>query len=433
MSPVRYSLPCLWLLIVTFTMAFAPPRAAADCTGCHLSLKQKPGAAHTYRDWEVSRHAAVGVSCVNCHGGDSEAELADDAHIHMEFSGDPRAMGAARRLVLSQGCGNCHQRERESFRRSPHQRALEAGKLAADCTTCHGVLGTESLTPTNIRDACSQCHAGGDMGSALVVAQTLMENLRRVRTALTRPEPGERFGPAKEREVEASVATALDALHELNLDTGEVTPLTEAPHCTGCHARLPDNPEWTHSYEDWEDSLHASFDISCVNCHGGDVEASSAREAHAGMVFTRAGRDETNGYRLVLAEGCGNCHPNEIAGFRASPHYRALKAGKHAADCTTCHGAVGSTVLTPETITTTCRQCHTAEAPGTTVGVAQTLLEYTRRVRMALVFPEPGQRLRGEEREQVEEAITAAMAAWHEFNLEAVGLALAHGTGVIER
>jgi hypothetical protein len=430
---VRYTCRSLCLLTVILTTIAVVPPAAANCTGCHVTLKQKAGAAHSYRDWELSKHAAAGVSCVNCHGGDSEAELADDAHIHMEFSGNRQAMNAARHLVLSQGCGNCHHRERESFRQSPHQRALEAGKLAADCTTCHGVLGTESLTPTNIRDACSRCHGGTELGSAVVVALNLMENLRRVRTALTLPEPGEQFGPEKEREVETSLATALDTLHELDLNAVELPPLTEQPHCTGCHADLPNDPEWAHSYDDWADSLHASFDISCVNCHGGDSEAEVAEEAHTGMILTGVANPRANRYRLVISEGCGNCHPNEIAGFRVSPHYRALQAGKHAADCTTCHGAVGSHVLTPQTITATCRRCHTAEAPGTTVGVAQTLLEYTRRVRMALVFPEPGQRLSGEEREQVDEAITAAMAAWHEFDLEAVGLALAHGTGALER
>jgi len=433
MHSVRSPVHAVWLLIVTLTAVVAAPRAAADCTGCHVTLKKKAGVAHTYRDWELSRHAAKGISCVNCHGGDSEAELADEAHVHMEFSGGPQAMNAARRLVLSQGCGNCHHRERESFRKSPHQHALEAGQPAADCTTCHGVLGTQSLTLLNIRDACSQCHGGGELGSAVGVAQTLMANLRRVRTALTLPEPGQRLGLVEEREAETPVATALDALHELNLDAAGLGPPTEPPHCTGCHAGLPQDPEWAHTYDDWEESLHASFNISCVNCHGGDVEAEDADRAHAGMVFTAANRSEANYFSLVLAEGCGTCHPNEIAGFRASAHYRALKTGKHAADCATCHGAVGSHVLTPETITATCRRCHAADAPGTTVGVAQTLLEYTRRVRMALVFPEPGQSLRGEEREQVEEAITAAMAAWHEFNLEAVGLALAHGTGVIER
>jgi hypothetical protein len=428
-SGVRSSI----ILIVLLAAMVAASRAAADCTGCHVTLEEDPSAAHSYRDWETSKHAAYGVSCVNCHGGDSEARVAQEAHIHVEFAGDAEAMDVARQRLLVQGCGNCHHTERENFQRSPHQRALVSGQAAADCTTCHGVLGTQFLHPLNIRASCTGCHSGGSAGVEVGIAQTLMEYLHRVRNAVSRPEPGQSLDPARRQEVEATIATALNALHALNLGAVGLTPLEEPPHCTACHIRLQQDPAWGHSYEDWEESIHASFDISCVNCHGGDSEAEVAEEAHMGMGLTGARDPDSNDQRLLLAEGCGNCHPNERAGFRASPHYRALLAGDRAADCTTCHGAVGGQVLTPETIASTCRQCHTTEAPGTTVGVAQTLLEYTRRVRMAMVFPEPGHLLTGVEREQVEEAISAAMAAWHEFDLVAVGLALAHGTGAIER
>jgi len=420
-------------LIVLLTAIAAASPAAADCTGCHVTLEEDPSAAHSYRDWETSKHAAYGVSCVNCHGGDSEARVAQEAHIHVEFAGDAQAMDVSRQRLLVQGCGNCHHAERESFERSPHQRALVAGEAAADCTTCHGVLGTQFLNPLNITASCSSCHSGGSAGVEVGIAQTLMEYLHRVRSAVARPEPGQRLDPPQREEVEATIATALDALHALNLGAVGLAPLEEPPHCTACHIRLQQDPTWAHSYEDWEESIHASFDISCVNCHGGDSEAEVAEEAHLGMGLTGARDPDSNDHRLVLSEGCGNCHPNERAGFRVSPHYRALQAGKHAADCTTCHGAVGGHVLTPETIAATCRQCHTSEGPGGTVSVAETLLEYTRRVRMALVFPEPGQALTGSDRERVDEAISAAMAAWHEFDLTAVGLALAHGTGVIER
>ena len=408
-------------------------RAAADCTGCHVTLRDVPGAAHSYRDWEGSKHAAAGVSCVNCHGGDSEAEVADEAHIHLDLVGDPQARTVARRRALVQGCGNCHHAERESFRRSPHEAALAAGKPAADCTTCHGSLGTQYLDPLNISTACTRCHSGGAPGVEVGIAQTLMEYFQRVRNAVVHPEPGQHLASDQRAEMEATIITASSALHALDLAAVGLPPLSEPPHCMGCHITLRQDPTWAHSYEDWEGSIHASFDITCVNCHGGDPEAEVAEEAHAGMVL-RGHRDaDANGQRLILSEGCGNCHANEIAGFRASAHYRALKAGKRAADCVACHGAVGGEMLTPETITATCRQCHTDQAPGTTVRVAQTLLEYTRRVRMALVFPEPGQALTGEDRAHVEEAITAAMAAWHEFDLASVGRALAHGTGVIER
>lgn len=203
--------------------------------------------------------------------------------------------------------------------------------------------------------------------------------------------------------------------------------------CHECHQRLAPNPAWAHSYQDWEESMHAYNEVSCVTCHGGDTEAKEAEAAHRGIHFVWAEEKNHAGDRLVLSQGCGQCHPIQIAGARASAHFRALQAGKEAADCTTCHGAVGGEVLNPETIVATCRRCHHDDQPGNTAEVARTLLEYTHRVRMALVFPEPGRTLRGADREAVVKAVTAAMAAWHEFDLPAVGLALAHGTGVLDR
>lgn len=206
-----------------------------------------------------------------------------------------------------------------------------------------------------------------------------------------------------------------------------------AEACADCHQRLPQDPKWAHTYQDWADSLHAYNDVTCVTCHGGDGDATTAEAAHVGIHFVWAEERGHAGDRLVLSQGCGQCHPNQLSGARASAHFLALEARREAADCTTCHGAVGGQVLNSETITTTCRRCHRDDTPGNTVEVAQTLLEYTRRVRMALVFPEAGKELRGSARDQVMEAITASMAAWHEFDLAAVGLALAHGTGVLER
>jgi hypothetical protein len=206
-----------------------------------------------------------------------------------------------------------------------------------------------------------------------------------------------------------------------------------AADCPTCHRKITQNPSWAHTYQDWEDSMHAYNDVTCVTCHGGDVDAPTQEEAHRGIHFVWAEEKVHAGDRLVLSQGCGHCHPNQIAGARASAHFRALVHGQEAADCTTCHGAVGSTVLNPQTITKTCRRCHADQSPGNTVDVARTLLEYTHRVRMALVFPEPGHQLKGADREAVRDAVTAAMAAWHEFDLQAVGLALAYGTGVLEK
>lgn len=203
--------------------------------------------------------------------------------------------------------------------------------------------------------------------------------------------------------------------------------------CTTCHAKIEQEKGWAHSFGDWEESIHAFNDVTCVTCHGGNHEARRAKAAHKGVRFRGKAVAGDAAARLAVVKLCSGCHEDQFHGYRVSPHFGVLTSGRTAADCATCHGAVGGHVLNSRTITATCRRCHTATAPGNTVEVAQTMLEFTHRVRMALVFPEPGQQLTGEKRVKVEEAITAAMAAWHEFNLESLGLALAHGTGVLDQ
>jgi len=210
-------------------------------------------------------------------------------------------------------------------------------------------------------------------------------------------------------------------------------PRLAAAACTTCHAKIEQQPGWAHDYETWEESIHAFNDVSCVTCHQGDVTARDKEAAHKGIRFVGAAASGDAATRLTVVKLCAGCHRDQFHGYRVSPHYKALRSGRTAADCATCHGAVGGHVLNARTITATCRRCHTDRSPGNTVEVAQTMLEFTHRIRMALVFPEPGQQLTGRKREKVEEAITAAMAAWHEFNLESLGLALAHGTGVLDQ
>ncbi|NCO57965.1 MAG: hypothetical protein COW73_05465 [Nitrospirae bacterium CG18_big_fil_WC_8_21_14_2_50_70_55] len=210
-------------------------------------------------------------------------------------------------------------------------------------------------------------------------------------------------------------------------------PRLAAAACPTCHAKIEQAAGWAHTYADWEESIHAFNEITCTSCHGGDNGAPEAAKAHAGIRFRGQAAAGDPAVRLTVVQLCSGCHQDTFHGYRVSPHFKALSAGRKAADCATCHGAVGGHVLNAGTITATCRQCHTDTAAGNTVEVAQTMLEFTHRIRMALVFPEPGHQLTGDKRARVEEAISAAMAAWHEFNLESLGQALVHGTGVLDQ
>lgn len=204
----------------------------------------------------------------------------------------------------------------------------------------------------------------------------------------------------------------------------------EEDTCTRCHSGIPQDPRWQHSYQDWQDSLHANINVDCHSCHGGDTHSSDAPEAHRGMVPVGGG--DTPQTRLMAARMCGACHPDKYWGFSHSRHYQRLQEGKPAAYCHTCHTTVGSRVLTPQTIAAACRKCHDDPSPGNIPQVAETLLTHLYQVRLALAFRDPESRLTDEQWQAIAEAATAAMNAWHEFDLPAVDRALSLGTAMLD-
>jgi len=205
----------------------------------------------------------------------------------------------------------------------------------------------------------------------------------------------------------------------------------EEGSCVSCHSSIPQDPGWQHSYSDWKDSLHANSNVDCHSCHGGDDHAASADEAHAGMAPVGGGATPSD--RLTAARVCGSCHPTQYWGFTHSRHFQLLVDGQRAAYCHTCHTSVGSRVLTPVTIGATCAQCHRDSGPGNIPDAATALLTHLYEVRTAVTFRDPASKLSPKQWATVTQSATTAMAAWHKFDLPAVGVALADGTELLER
>jgi hydroxylamine dehydrogenase len=114
--------------------------ANAQCVECHL--KQSPALV---MEWQRSRHAAMGVGCLDCHGAKKEDT---DAWLH------EGATIAA--LVTPKDCAQCHETECKEFERSHHARA---GEILA---SLDNVLAEKAAgMPGNSADAvngCWQCH-----------------------------------------------------------------------------------------------------------------------------------------------------------------------------------------------------------------------------------------------------------------------------------
>lgn len=78
-----------------------------------------------------------------------------------------------------------------------------------------------------------------------------------------------------------------------------------ADPCLPCHEK--ETPEIVRL---WAESAHPRKDVSCVNCHGADIEANHNRQ------------------KRVEAQTCGSCHAKEFNSHKSSKHGIGLKAGQ---------------------------------------------------------------------------------------------------------
>ncbi len=138
--------------------------------------------------------------------------------------------------------------------------------------------------------------------------------------------------------------------------------------CISCHASEKMKPDFRGITEAWRSSWHAQNNVSCENCHGGDP-----RDAALAMSPQRGFIGVPN-YKTV-AEFCGKCHLGILAIFRESGHGKsllsgtvssscmtAIKAGKKAPNCVTCHGSHNIQKASINIINEQlCSQCHSYE------------------------------------------------------------------------
>jgi hypothetical protein len=142
------------------------------CISCHLALGGKH--VEITDDWEESVHAARGVGCVSCHGGDPTEADAEAA-----MSPEAGYLGPLPKDRIPGLCGSCHTRvdlmrpfdlstdQLDQYWQSQHGQALLAGDpnvaTCFDCHDGHRVLKTSDpaseVYPSNEPVMCAHCHA----------------------------------------------------------------------------------------------------------------------------------------------------------------------------------------------------------------------------------------------------------------------------------
>jgi hypothetical protein len=171
----------LRLAVAAVALALSAPAARGSqqkpqsrCVVCHSRQSAASGAGHGFAAWRGSRHAAAGVGCEACHGGNDSATDQRAAHQGISRSSDPAS--AVYFTRVPETCGRCHAAEAGYFRSSIHYARLRSDGHGPNCVTCHGSMATKILNADSVLVTCSACHAPGSvapLGKAREAAQVL--------------------------------------------------------------------------------------------------------------------------------------------------------------------------------------------------------------------------------------------------------------------
>jgi hypothetical protein len=270
----------------------APPAApvrpgATSCIACHGDPASFDAAERAVVDtFRVDVHAGVGLSCQDCHGGNPDPALSDDADAAMSatFAANP-FRGAPARKDIPHFCGRCHSDavfmkrfkpdpridQETEYATSFHGRGLARGDArVATCVDCHGSHGILPPTdarspvyPTHVAETCRRCHAD----PARMKGSFLPDG---------RPLPVDQY----DRWRRSVHATAL-------LERGDLS----APTCNDCHGNHGATPPGVEGVA-----------FVCGQCHGREADLFRGSRKHAGFVKHDALMTESG------STACGDCH-----------------------------------------------------------------------------------------------------------------------------
>ncbi len=112
----------------------------------------------------------------------------------------------------------------------------------------------------------------------------------------------------------------------------------------------------TDNFQQWSDSLHSQYYVTCDACHGGNPEAETKAGAHASM--KNSSDPNSTIYFKNIPDTCGKCHSDVLANFKNTMHYQRLRAESRAPSCITCHQPHTFKVLKASELTNVCSVCH---------------------------------------------------------------------------
>ncbi|MCX9082815.1 MAG: hypothetical protein OIN83_11535 [Candidatus Methanoperedens sp.] len=110
------------------------------------------------------------------------------------------------------------------------------------------------------------------------------------------------------------------------------------------------------NFQQWSDSSHSDYSVTCDACHGGNTEINTIEGAHS--TIENISDPQSPIYFKNIPETCGKCHATELDHFKNTMHYQRLRAESRAPSCVNCHQPHSFKVLHASEITPLCSVCH---------------------------------------------------------------------------
>lgn len=183
------------------------------------------------------------------------------------------------------------------------------------------------------------------------------------------------------------------------------------------------------NFQQWSDSDHSKYYVTCDACHGGNPNSKNETGAHESM----KGINDTESpiYFKNIPDTCGKCHAEEMEHFKNTMHYQRFKAESRAPSCVTCHKPHTFKVLKASEMTALCSVCHNPRDQIATASVpidAKNALEKQKEFQDELLKAKQAVAADKEARKDVSHAqvdLDKAQAVmddipslWHQFNLK---------------
>lgn len=152
-----------------------------SCDDCHSDpgfFARDKTLFHYYQEWLKSQHKSAGLTCDQCHGGDSTAASKALAHRGMLPHSDPESPVSYRNQPTT--CSRCHAEVARYFENSRHYKVLNAnGNAGPSCATCHPPMVRTPNYLELVQQACMHCHYADNPDKLPLVVDEFSEILHR--------------------------------------------------------------------------------------------------------------------------------------------------------------------------------------------------------------------------------------------------------------